>query len=326
MRISIFGAGSWGSALAIHAARGGNETLLWGRDPAIAESIEARRRHPRRHRDADLPALLRATADPLRAGRADLLVLAVPSSALSETLEAIAPAGPQGCFLSAIKGFEIESGRRVSQIVRGRFPGNSFAVLSGPTFADGVVRGDPTAAVVASADAAVAERVQRELSSPTFRLYQSDDIVGVELAGGVKNVVAIAAGIVAGLGLGPNTAAALMTRGLAEITRLVLAEGGKERTLAGLAGVGDLMLTCTGPQSRNRQVGERIGRGEEPRAAMAAMAEVAEGTRACLAAARLAARSGVEMPINDAVRRVLYESLPPRAAIAELMTRDLRPE
>jgi glycerol-3-phosphate dehydrogenase (NAD(P)+) len=168
--------------------------------------------------------------------------------------------------------------------------------------------------------------VQRDLSSPAFRLYQSDDVVGVELAGGTKNVVAIAAGIVAGLGLGANTAAALMTRGLAEITRLVLAEGGRERTLAGLAGVGDLMLTCTGPQSRNRQVGERIGRGEPPGAAMGAMAEVAEGTRACLAVARLAARAGVEMPINDAVRRVLHEGLAPRAAIAELMTRDLRAE
>jgi len=326
MKISVIGAGSWGSALAIHAARGGHDTLLWGRDPAIAESIEGRRRHPRRHRDAELPAALRATADPLRAADADLVVLAVPSSALSETLEAIAPAAPRGCFLSAIKGFEIESGRRVSQIVRERFPGNPFAVLSGPTFADGVVRGDPTAAVVASSDPAVGERVQRELSSPAFRLYQSDDVAGVELAGGTKNVVAIAAGIVAGLGLGANTAAALMTRGLAEITRLVLAEGGKGRTLAGLAGVGDLMLTCTGPQSRNRQVGERIGRGEAPGAAMRAMAEVAEGTRACLAVARLAARSGVEMPINDAVRRVLHEGLAPRAAIAELMTRDLRAE
>ena len=326
MKVSVIGAGSWGSALAIHAGRSGNETLLWGRDPAIAESIEARRRHPRRHRDAELPARLRATADPLSAARADLVILAVPSSALSETLEALAPAVPRGSFLSAIKGFEIESGRRVSQIVRERFPGNPFAVLSGPTFADGVVRGDPTAAVVASSDPAVAERVQRDLSSPTFRLYQSDDVVGVELAGGAKNVVAIAAGIVAGLGLGANTVAALMTRGLAEITRLVLAEGGRERTLAGLAGVGDLMLTCTGPQSRNRQVGERIGRGEAPGAAMAAMAEVAEGTRACLAVARLAARSGVEMPINDAVRRVLHEGLDPRAAIAELMTRGLRAE
>jgi glycerol-3-phosphate dehydrogenase (NAD(P)+) len=326
MRISVIGAGSWGSALAIHAARGGRETVLWGRDPAIAESIDRDRRHPRRHRGVELPPSLRATDDPDLAARSDLVILAVPSSALSETLEALAPAAPKGCFLSAIKGFEIESGRRVSEIVAERFPGNAFAVLSGPTFADGVVRGDPTAAVVASADAAVSERVQRELSSPTFRLYQSDDIAGVELAGGLKNVVAIAAGIVAGLGLGANTVAALMTRGLAEITRLVLAEGGKERTLSGLAGVGDLMLTCTGPQSRNRQVGERIGRGEAPRAAMEAMAEVAEGTRACLAAARLAARSGVEMPINDAVRRVLYESLSPRAAIAELMTRGLRAE
>jgi len=326
MKISVIGAGAWGTALAIHAARCGEETLLWARDPDVAGSIDRDRHHPRRHRKAELPALLRATSDPVRAARADLLVLAVPSSALPETLRTIGPVAPAAGFLSAIKGFEIESGRRVSEIVRERFPENSFAVLSGPTFADGVVRGDPTAAVVASEDAALAEGIQRDLSSSAFRLYQSDDVAGVELAGGLKNVVAIAAGIVAGLGLGPNTAAALMTRGLAEISRLVLAGGGKAKTLSGLAGVGDLMLTCAGTQSRNRQIGERIGRGEEPRAAMESMPEVAEGTRACLAAARLAERAGVEMPINDAVRRVLYEGLSPRAAIAELMTRDLRAE
>jgi glycerol-3-phosphate dehydrogenase (NAD(P)+) len=229
-------------------------------------------------------------------------------------------------YLSAIKGFETETGRRVSQLVADRRPGRPFAVLSGPTFADGVVRGDPTAAVVASADAATASAIQRELSSGTFRLYQSDDVAGVELAGGLKNVVAIAAGIVAGLGFGPNTTAALMTRGLAEISRLVLALGGREKTLSGLAGVGDLMLTCTSAQSRNRSVGERIGRGQTLADAAAAVGETAEVTRACLAASRMAAACGVEMPINDAVRRVLYEGLAPRLAVHELMTRDLRSE
>jgi glycerol-3-phosphate dehydrogenase (NAD(P)+) len=326
MRVSVIGAGAWGSALAIHAARCGQETLLWARDSAVADSIEHERRHPRRHRGVALPDSLRSGSDLRSALDSDLLILAVPSSALSEILGAIDSVSPGVRFLSAIKGFETETGRRVSEIVRASFPANAFAVLSGPTFADGVVRGDPTAAVVASADRGVAEEVQHALSSPSFRLYQSDDVAGVELAGGLKNVVAIAAGIVAGLGLGPNTIAALMTRGLAEIGRLVLARGGKEKTLAGLAGVGDLMLTCTGAQSRNRGVGERIGRGESPESAMGALSEVAEGTRACLAGARLATAAGVEMPINDAVRRVLYESLPPRAAIAELMARDLRAE
>ncbi len=326
MKIAVIGAGAWGTALAIHAARQGSETLLWARDPRIADAVAAGRRHPKRHSEIDLPPSLVATSDLTRAGGVDLILLAVPSSALSETVAALPGLSESTRFVSAIKGFEIETGRRVSEVVRARFPRNPFAVLSGPTFADGVVRRDPTAAVVASGDRATAAEVQRELSSPTFRLYQSDDVAGVELAGGLKNVVAIAAGVVTGLGLGANTIAALVTRGLAEMTRLVLARGGRERTLAGLAGVGDLMLTCTGSESRNRRVGEQIGRGEAPERAMALVTGVAEGTRACLAAAKLAAESRVEMPINDAVRRVLYEGLPPRVAIAELMTRDLGAE
>jgi glycerol-3-phosphate dehydrogenase (NAD(P)+) len=326
VKVSVIGAGAWGSALAIHSARRGQETILWARDPAVADAIEREHRHPRRHAGVTMPSNLRAVSDLRGIVDADLLILAVPSAAVSAVIGSLGSVPKDAVFLSAIKGFEIETGRRISEIALERFARNRFAVLSGPTFADGVVHEDPTAAVVASSDPGVAEEIQRALSSPVFRLYQSDDVAGVELAGGLKNVVAIAAGIVAGLGLGPNTIAALMTRGLAEITRLVLARGGQQKTLAGLAGVGDLMLTCTGPQSRNRQVGERIGRGEPPRAAMGAMAEVAEGTRACLAVARLAARAGVEMPINDAVRRVLHEDLAPRAAIAELMTRDLRAE
>ena len=326
MKVAVLGAGSWGTALAIHSARAGNETVLWARDREVAETIERERRHPGRHPAAVFPAGVRASGDVEAARGSDVLLLAVPSPALGALLETIAPAAAGARFLSAIKGFEIETGRRVSEVVAAVYPGRPFAVLSGPTFADGVVRGDPSAAVVASADPETAETIQRALSTELFRLYQSDDVVGVELAGGLKNVVAIAAGIVAGLGLGANTTAALMTRGLAEITRLVLARGGRGRTLAGLAGVGDLMLTCTGAESRNRGVGERIGRGEPPAQAMAAVRETAEGTRACLAAARMAEESRVDMPINDAVRRVLYEGLSPRSAIRELMTRDLRSE
>ncbi|HET7451317.1 MAG TPA: NAD(P)H-dependent glycerol-3-phosphate dehydrogenase [Thermoanaerobaculia bacterium] len=326
MKVAVFGAGSWGTALAIHAARAGHETVLWARNPEVAAAIGRERRHPTRHSAVVLPANLRADSDASAARDADLIVLAVPSTALPAALEQAARAGGEAPYLSAIKGFEIETGRRVSEIVASRFPGRVFAVLSGPTFAEGVVQGDPTAAVVASADPAAAQGIQRALSTGSFRLYLTDDVAGVELAGGLKNVVAIASGIVAGLGLGPNTTAALMTRGLAEMGRLVLARGGREKTLAGLAGVGDLMLTCTGQQSRNRRVGERIGRGESPEAAIAAVGETAEGTRACLAAARLAEASGIEMPINDAVRRVLHEGLSPRAAIQELMTRELRSE
>jgi glycerol-3-phosphate dehydrogenase (NAD(P)+) len=326
MKIAVVGAGSWGTALAIHSARTGNETVLCARDPAVAASIERERRHPSRHPGAAFPPGLRAEAGLEGVRGAGLVLLAVPSTAVPSVLGRLAEGGERSAVVSAVKGFEIETGRRVSELAAEGLAGRPFAVLSGPTFADGVVRGDPTAAVVASADPGCAAEIQRALSSELFRLYATDDVAGVELAGGVKNVVAIAAGIVAGLGHGPNTTAALMTRGLAEITRLVLARGGHAKTLAGLAGVGDLMLTCTGPQSRNRRVGERIGRGDTPEQAIAAVLETAEGTRACLAAARMAEASGVEMPINDAVRRVLYEGLSPRSAIRELMTRDLRRE
>ncbi len=326
MKIAVVGAGAWGTALAIHSARSGNDTVLCARDPAVAVSIDRDRRHPSRHPGAVFPPGLRARADLDAVRNAGLVVLAVPSPALPAVLAALAAVGGRPALVSAVKGFEIETGRRVSELAAERLPGRPFAVLSGPTFADGIVRGDPTAAVVASTDAGFAAEIQRALSSELFRLYDSDDVAGVELAGGVKNVVAIAAGIVSGLGLGANTTAALMTRGLAEITRLVLARGGRAKTLAGLAGVGDLMLTCTGPQSRNRRVGERIGQGAAPAEAIASVPETAEGTRACLAAAKMAEASGIEMPINDAVRRVLYEGLSPRSAIRELMTRDLRSE
>ena len=186
--------------------------------------------------------------------------------------------------------------------------------------------GDPTAAVVASGDDRFAAELQSALSSPCFRLYRSDDVVGVELAGALKNVVAIAAGIVAGLGFGPNTLAALVTRGLAEIGRIVRAAGGQDRTVHGLAGIGDLMLTCTGQQSRNRFVGEQVGRGRKLSEVLVEMPEVAEGARTCLAVPRLAAAGGVDAPIAEAVVQVLYEGVPAREAVDRLMTRALRPE
>jgi glycerol-3-phosphate dehydrogenase (NAD(P)+) len=243
-----------------------------------------------------------------------------------ETLETLRERSRESIWVSAVKGFEIETGRTISRVLAERVSAERIAVVSGPTFADEVMRGDPTAAVVASERAETAQFVQQALSSPVFRLYGSEDVVGVELCGGLKNVIAIASGIVSGLGLGHNTIAALMTRGLAEILRLVLARGGREKTLLGLAGAGDLMLTCTGSQSRNRRVGEEIGRGTPATEAIAKTPEVAEGTRACVAAVAMAAASRVEMPIAAAVREVLYEGVAPRDAIRALMTRDLRAE
>ncbi|MGH9443151.1 MAG: NAD(P)H-dependent glycerol-3-phosphate dehydrogenase [Thermoanaerobaculia bacterium] len=326
MKIVVLGAGAWGTALSALSLRSGHETFLWTRDPDTAASIRAERRHPRRLSNFELPEGLSAESDPGCARGADVVILAVPSSATRETLRTFVGIASEPVWVSAIKGFEMETGKTVSRILQETVPGARIAVISGPTFADGLMRGDPTAAVIASESAEIARGLQEELSGPVFRLYASEDVVGVELCGGLKNVIAIAGGIVSGLGLGHNTLAAVMTRGLAEIRRLVLARGGREGTLLGLAGAGDLMLTCTGSQSRNRRVGEDIGRGTPADVAMARSSEVAEGTRACVAAVAMAAESSVEMPIAEAVRGVLYGGVSPRDAIRALMTRDLRSE
>jgi glycerol-3-phosphate dehydrogenase (NAD(P)+) len=325
MNVLVVGAGSWGSALAVLAVRRGHRTVLWARDPEVSRTISAEGRHPRRLEGFGFPRELVTTSDVGRAEIADLAILAVPSSAVREAL-GLLKLPPRATLVSAVKGFEIGTGNRVSQIAAEIHPGNAFCALSGPTFAREVMRGDPTAAVAASQDGGIASLVQRSFSGSDFRLYRSDDVAGVELCGGLKNIIAIAAGIVSGLGLGHNTLAALVTRGLAEIARLVLAQGGREKTLLGLAGVGDLLLTCTGSLSRNRRLGEAIGRGAVPGAALEQSVEVAEGALACLAVARLAESSGVEMPITESVRRVFYEGLAPREAIENLMTRELKSE
>jgi glycerol-3-phosphate dehydrogenase (NAD(P)+) len=253
-------------------------------------------------------------------------VLAVPCASFRPLLES-APAVPAGRrVVSVAKGIEPGTLKRMSEIVREYLPGAGVAALSGPTFADGVARGDPSAAVIADSGDGIAGELQAAFSDSRFRLYSSDDLVGVELAGALKNVVAIAAGIVSGLGYGHNTLAALVTRGLAEIGRIVRNRGGQTRTIQGLAGIGDLVLTCTGRESRNRRVGEEVGRGRRLADILVDMPEVAEGARTCLAMPTLAARVGVEAPIADAVVEVLYRDVPPREAVERLMTRALKPE
>jgi glycerol-3-phosphate dehydrogenase (NAD(P)+) len=330
MRLAILGAGSWGTALAIEFGRSGHDVVLWGRDESVARGVATSRRHPKRLESHAIPASVRVTSDVAEAvggGERRALLLCVPCVALPALLDSlpIPPAAPFG-VVNTSKGIEPETLRRMSEIVAGRFPNARVAALSGPTFAEGVARGDPSAAVVASRDAEWAEGLQRELSSTGLRLYRSDDLAGVELAGALKNVVAIAAGIVSGLGFGHNTLAALVTRGLAEIGRIVRGHGGQDRTVHGLAGVGDLLLTCTGQQSRNRFVGEQVGRGRRLRDILAELPEVAEGARTCLAVPRLAETAGAAAPIADAVVRVLYQDEDPRAAVEGLMTRALRPE
>lgn len=328
MRVSILGAGSWGTALAIEFARSGHDVLLWGRDPEVAARIEADGRHPRRLTGYPIPPAVRVSADLVQAfAFGEAILVAVPCASIRPLL-AISPAaeGRSLRLVSTGKGIEPETLKRMSEILLERYPEASVAALSGPTFAEGVAKGDPTAAVVAARDQEFAELLQSSLSSPTFRLYRSDDLVGVEFAGALKNVVAIAAGIVSGLGFGHNTLAALVTRGLREIGRIVRAQGGQDRTVQGLAGIGDLLLTCTGQQSRNRFLGEQIGRGGKLAEVLVQMPEVAEGARTCLAVPRLAAAAGVETPIADAVVQVLYEGAPPREALDRLMTRTLRSE
>ncbi len=327
MKLSILGAGSWGTALSVHLARAGLEPLLWGRDPETMATLSRDRRHPRRLFGIALPPEVRLTADLSEAfGFADTLVLAVPCASMRALLWATPASDGRHNFVSTSKGIEPETGKRMSELILEAHPGAQVAALSGPTFAEGVAKGDPTAAVIAADGGVFALELQHRFSTPVFRFYTSDDLIGVELCGALKNVVAIAAGIVSGLGFGHNTLAALVTRGLAEIDRLVRGLGGKAQTVHGLAGIGDLMLTCTGQQSRNRRVGEEIGHGRKLAEILVEMPEVAEGARTCLAVPALAARSGVEAPIAEAVVRVLYEDVPPREAIERLMTRALRAE
>jgi glycerol-3-phosphate dehydrogenase (NAD(P)+) len=328
MKVSILGAGSWGTALAIHLARSGHSVLLWSRDQEVAATIARDRRHPRRLPDIPIPHGVGTTADLASAfGYSDTVVLAVPCAAMREVLDSLPDVrGGPVRFVSTAKGIEPDSLKRMSEIVLERYPSADVAALSGPTFAEGVARGDPSAAVIADRDGLSARNLQEVFSNSQLRLYSSADLVGVELAGALKNVIAIAAGIVSGLGFGHNTLAALVTRGLAEVGRIVRACGGELKTVHGLAGIGDLMLTATGRQSRNRHLGEEIGRGGRLADVLIRMPEVAEGARTCLAVPTIARRAGVEAPISEVVVQVLYEGLEPREGVEQLMTRALRPE
>ena len=313
MKVSILGAGSWGTALAIHLGRAGHDVLLWSRDPSVSAAIGRTGRHPHRFPGALFPPGIRASSELREAlSHSNTVVIAVPCASYRPLLDSF-PDREHRRFVSTAKGIEPDTLRRMSQIILEYQPGAEVAALSGPTFAEGVARADPSAAVIADGGGSLARDIQGEFSNSNLRLYRSDDLQGVELAGALKNVVAIAAGIVAGLGFGANTVAALVTRGLAEIGRIVKAGG-------------DLMLTCTGKESRNRRVGEAIGRGRRLNEVLIEMPEVAEGARTCLAVPRMAAAAGIEAPIADAVVSVLYEGVPAAAAVEKLMTRSLREE
>ena len=330
MRVAVIGAGSWGTALAIHLARAGCEVALWAREPEIVEGITSRRRNPLFLNDFSIPDEVRVTADVIDAvAGVAAAVLVVPVQFARTVLREIGPRLAAGApLVSASKGIEVSSLARVDEVVAEELAlePERFVALSGPSFAREVAEGRPTAAVLAGRNGAALAELQRAFSTRTFRFYTASDVVGVELAGALKNVVAIAAGMAEGLQLGQNATAALLTRGLHEIARLGVRLGGREETFRGLAGMGDLVLTCSpGSLSRNRSVGERLGRGERLPDILAGR-EVAEGVPTTRAAAELGRRNGVEMPITFTVEAILDGRLDPREAVTALMTRSLKEE
>lgn len=328
-RLAILGAGSWGTALAIALAPRFRSIRLWAHDPALAASVRQLHENPTYLPGFPLPGNVEAF-EAIEESLADagVVLLVTPSQHLRSVIKSAVPhLRPQMRFVSATKGIEIDSFARMSEVIRDECPFPAqVATLSGPTFAREIAAGQPAAVVIASPDEKLCTSIQAAFSGPSLRLYTNPDQTGVELGGALKNVIAIGAGIVQGLGLGNNTVAALITRGLAEITRLALAAGGEAKTMSGLAGLGDLVLTCTGDLSRNRRVGIELGKGRPLDEILASTNMVAEGVETTNAAAGLAAKLHVEMPITFQMKMVLREGKPPMDAIRYLMDRQLRGE
>jgi glycerol-3-phosphate dehydrogenase (NAD(P)+) len=328
-RAAVIGAGSWGTALAKLLGEKGHAVRVWSYEASVAEQIRERRVNEIYLPGIEVPASVEVFtehADALEG--AEVVIAVVPSHAFREVMEAAAPLVPRDAImLSATKGIEVDTLNRPSEILAKLSPDQAPpAVLSGPTFAREVAEGDPTAIAVASRDSDVARQAQHFLNTERFRVYTNEDVLGVELAGALKNVIALAAGIADSLGYRSNSRAALITRGLAEITRLGLAMGARASTFAGLAGLGDLVLTCSSDLSRNRTVGVRLGRGETLEEILASMRMVAEGVRTTKAARQLARAYDVEMPIVEEVHHILFEGKSPERATADLMLRSPKPE
>jgi glycerol-3-phosphate dehydrogenase (NAD(P)+) len=326
--VCVVGNGGWGTALALVAVANGHDVRLWGVEPDYVAETAKTRANPRYLPGVAMPPQLLLTSDAAVAGRgATLIVSAVPTQYLRATTSRIAADLPAGApVVSVSKGVENQTLSRPSEVLASTLGKRPIAVLSGPSHAEEVARGGPTSVVVACADAAVAKLVQDVFSNERLRIYETDDVLGVELAAATKNVVAIAAGVCDGLGLGDNAKAALITRGNAEITRLGRALGARPETFAGLAGIGDLITTCTSRHGRNRAVGERLGRGEKIDAILGSMVQVAEGVRTAESVVQLARSVGVEMPISEQVHRILFGGQRPEVALRELMTRTPRSE
>ena len=331
VNIGVVGAGSWGTALANLLGLKGFNVTLWAFEPEVKEQIRKSQENTFFLPGVKLPADLVVSNDLAQvAGAKDLLLVVVPSHVMRATAQKMAKFVSAGTIVvSASKGIEIKTHLTMSAILKEMLPQvapEKLAVLSGPSFAREVARNVPTVVTVACKDQGVAERVQHTFASPFFRVYTNDDLVGVELGGAVKNVIAIAAGIIDGLGLGLNTRAAMITRGLAEIRRLGVKLGANPHTFAGLTGVGDLVLTCTGDLSRNHTVGKKIGEGKQLDQILAEMRMVAEGVKTAKSVYNLSCELGVDMPISHEVYHILYEGLKPQKALHRLMTRDLKNE
>ena len=326
-RIAVIGAGAWGTALAQAAVSAGREVVLWAREPALAEAINATHENPTYLPGIALDPTVRATGDLSEAGRAEALLLVAPAQHTRAVAGALAGlAGDDTPVVVCSKGIEQNTGALMTEAVAEALPGNPLAVLSGPTFAAEVARGLPTAATLAARDPKLGADLVVALGSRRFRPYLSGDPVGAEIGGAVKNVIAIACGIVAGRGLGDNARAALITRGLAEIGRLSLAKGGKAETLMGLSGLGDLTLTCSAMQSRNYSLGAGLGQGKTMAEILAGRQSVAEGVFSAAAVTELAARLSVEMPISAAVDQVLNRGADLDETIEGLLARPFRAE
>lgn len=327
MRIAVLGAGSWGTALANLLAANHHEVVLWSHEPRVAEAVKRHHENPDYLPGCSLDPNLDATADLAAAvDQAAMLVSAVPSHVTRAVLGQVHAIGATPEVLAcASKGIETDTLKLMSEVSGEALPSVRFVALSGPSFAQEVAAGEPTA-IVAAGEPGPAKRVQDAFATPRFRVYTQTDVVGVEVGGALKNVIAIAAGVLVGLGMGHNPRAALVTRGLAEMTRLGVALGGRPATFAGLAGIGDLVLTTGGPLSRNRSLGEALARGEGVADWQASHRAVAEGVNTTRAALALAARHGVELPITAEVHALLFEGKSPRRAVRDLMERDLKPE
>jgi len=325
-RIAVIGAGGWGTALANLMAAKGLPVTLWGYDPHHVEELRTTRVNTPFLPGVRLHDGVTPTADMSEVADADLILVVPPSKGMRGVAERLAAVAPRGVLVSFTKGIEQGSGLRMSEILAQALPESRIAVLSGPSHAEEVARSMPTAVVLGCEDEALATQIQSLLNSQTFRVYTSTDVAGIELGGALKNIFAIAAGVSDGLGFGDNSKAALVTRALVELIRLGTALGGRKATFRGLSGIGDLMVTCFSQHSRNRSVGERLGRGETPEQIAASMQMVAEGVPTALSAYECARRLGVETPIIDAVHGLLYAGKSGSEVLIEILSREPKPE